>query len=111
MPFITFIYKIGKNSKTYYGKYVSDCISDDHEGLDYEITPSLLNGINEYRRKNHLPEIKRKQITIGILSFSINEWIPTYSSKKEIKCFDFYHEYYKYEFSTYINGKLIESSG
>ena len=34
MPFITFIYKVGKNYKTYYGKYCFDYISDDHEGLD-----------------------------------------------------------------------------
>ena len=37
MPFITFIYKVGKNSKTYYGKYCFDYISDDHEGLDNEV--------------------------------------------------------------------------
>ena len=34
MPFITFIYKVGKINKTYYGKYCFDYISDDHEGLD-----------------------------------------------------------------------------
>ena len=32
--FITFIYKIGKNQRAYYGKYATDSISDDHEGLD-----------------------------------------------------------------------------
>ncbi len=37
MPFITFIYKVGKNYKTYYGKYCFDYISDDHEGLDNEV--------------------------------------------------------------------------
>ena len=37
MPFITFIYKVGKNHKTYYGKYCFDYISDDHEGLDNEV--------------------------------------------------------------------------
>jgi hypothetical protein len=37
MPFITFIYRVGKNQKTYYCKYCSDYISDDHEGLDIEV--------------------------------------------------------------------------
>jgi len=107
MPFITFIYKIGKNNKTYYGKYVCDRISDDHEGLDREIEQWLMYGINEYRIVNKLPPIKRKNVLIGVLSFSANEWIPTYSSKKEIKCFDFYCEQYKDENNTYINGKLL----
>lgn len=50
MPFITFIYKVGKK-KTYYGKYCSDYISDDHDGLDNEVKYILLSGINEYRKK------------------------------------------------------------
>ena len=37
MPFITFIYRIGNNNKVFYGKYVCDYISDDHDGLDNEI--------------------------------------------------------------------------
>ena len=46
MPFITFIYKIGSNNKTYFGKYITDYISDEHEGLDLVIKPYLLDGIN-----------------------------------------------------------------
>jgi hypothetical protein len=38
MSFITFIYKVGKNPKTDYGKYCFDSISDDHEGLDEEVS-------------------------------------------------------------------------
>lgn len=104
MPFITFIYKVGKNYKTYYGKYCFDCISDDHEGLDKEVKYILEKGLNEYRKKNNIQKLKSKNIIIGILSFSSNQIIPTYSTDNEIKCFDFY---YNYDDKIYINGKLI----
>jgi len=104
MPFITFIYKVGKNYKTYYGKYCFDYISDDHEGLDEEVKYILKKGLNEYRQKNNIKKLKSKHIIIGILSFSSNQIIPIYSSDNEIKCFDFY---YNYDDKIYINGKLI----
>jgi hypothetical protein len=104
--FITFIYKIGNNKKTYYGKYVCDYISDDHEGLDDEIESTVIDGINLYRKQKGLQKLK-KQIYIGILSFSSNKYIPTYSTNKEIKCFDFYHKYFNHNSETYINGKNI----
>jgi hypothetical protein len=104
MPFITFIYKIGKNSKTYYGKYSSDYISDDHEGLDNEVKYILREGINKYRRKNNIKELKSK-IIIGILSLSLDRYIPTYSTNNEIKCFDFYYDCNN---NIYINGKIIK---
>ena len=103
MPFITFIYKVGKNNKTYYGKYCFDYISDDHEGLDNEVKYKLIEGLNEYRKKNNNKKLKSK-IIIGILSFSSNKSIPTYSSDDEIKCFDFYYDDYH---QIFINGKLI----
>ena len=103
MPFITFIYKVGKNYKTYYGKYCFDYISDDHEGLDDEVKHKLINALNTYRKKKNIPELKSK-IIIGILSFSSNDIIPTYSTDDEIKCFDFY---YNDDNKIYINGKLI----
>jgi len=103
MPFITFIYKVGKNNKTYYGKYCADYVSDDHEGLDNEVKGILINGLNKYRKQNNIQKIKSK-INIGILSFSSDNIIPTYSSNNEIKCFDFY---YDYDNKIYINGKLI----
>ena len=103
MPFITFIYKVGKNYKTYYGKYCFDYISDDHEGLDNEVKYILIKGLNEYRKKNNIQKLKTK-IIIGILSFSLDNNIPTYSSENEIKCFDFY---YNDDNKIYINGKLI----
>ena len=103
MPFITFIYKAGKNYKTYYGKYCLDYVSDDHDGLDNEVKDIWTNGLNEYRKKNNIQELKSK-IIIGILSFSSNDTIPTYSTDNEIKCFDFY---YSYDNKIYINGKLV----
>ena len=103
MPFITFIYKVGKNNKTYYGKYCFDYISDDHEGLDNEVKDKLIKGLNEYRKKNNIQELK-STIIIGILSFSSDNIIPTYSTDDEIKCFDFY---YNDDNKIYMNGKLI----
>ena len=103
MPFITFIYKVGKNDKTYYGKYCFDYISDDHEGLDDEVKHKLINALNKYRKKKNIPELK-STIIIGILSFSSNDIIPTYSTDDEIKCFDFY---YNDDNKVYMNGKLI----
>ena len=103
MPFITFIYKVGKNYKTYYGKYCFDYISDDHEGLDNEVKNVLIKGLNKYRKKNNIQKLKTK-IIIGILSFSLDNIIPTYSTDNEIKCFDFY---YNDDNKIYINGKLI----
>jgi len=105
MPFITFIYRIGNNKKTYYGKYTTNYISDDHEGLDDEIIPIIIDGLNKYRNKRNFPKISK--IYVGIMSFSISENIPTYSSDKEISCFDFYYKNYK-ESKLYINGNLIE---
>jgi len=101
MPFITFTYKVGNNPKIYYGKWCFDYISDDHEGLDNEVRYILKQGLNEYRKKNNMPIIKSK-IHIGILSFSSNQYIPTYSTNNEIKSFDFYVNQ-----NIYINGKII----
>ena len=103
MPFITFIYKVGNNSKTYYGKYCDNYISDDHNGLDILVKYKLVEGLNQYRKQNNMPELKSK-LVIGVLSFSSNWSVPTYSTKKEIKCFDFYCDY---DNKIYINGKQI----
>lgn len=92
-----------KNPKTYYGKCCLDYISDDHEGLDNEVKYILKKGINKYRKQNNIQKIKSK-IIIGILSFSHNKYISTYSTNSEIKCFDFYKTY---DEKIYINGKLI----
>jgi len=101
MTFITFIYRVGNNPKTYYGKYCDD-ISDDHEGLDNEVKYSLLTALNKYK-KNKKP--LKSKVFIGIISLSSNNYIPTYSSKHEINCFDFY---YDYDHKIYINGKELK---
>lgn len=88
MPFITFIYRFKGNPNTYHGKYCFDYISDDHEGLDIEVKYVLKTGLNLYRVTNDMPKVKK--LRIGIISYSSNEYIPTYSTEKEIKCFDFY---------------------
>jgi hypothetical protein len=72
-------------------------VSDDHEGLDNEVKDILLSGLNEYRKKNNIHKLKSK-IIIGILSFSSNNNISTYSTDNEIKCYDN---------KIYINGKLM----
>jgi hypothetical protein len=67
------------------------------------MSKGVKKGLNQYRTQNNMQKIKSKLI-IGILSFSSNSFIPTFSTDKEIKCFDFYK---KYDKQTYINGKLI----
>jgi hypothetical protein len=107
MPSVTFLYRIGSNPKVYYGKYVSNYISDDHEGLDKEVLPDLLNGINLYRQQKSLQPLKKNQVKVGILSCSTNNNFLDYSSRKEIDFFGFYYECYKNVRSIYINGKQV----
>ena len=101
MPFISFIYRTGRNPKTFYGKHVTDYISDDHEGLDHEVKYELLRTINLHRTKQNMPNLKEKHLFIGVMSFSSNRCIPTFSSDAEIKCFDYYRDY---KGSVYLNG-------
>lgn len=103
MPFITFIYKIGK--RTLYGKYVCTYVSDDHEGLDDVIRPIVLKGVNVFRKQKGLSSIKN--IKVGILSFSVDSYAPCYSSEKEFKCFDFYCEEDDRKKVMYMNGQHL----
>lgn len=107
MPFISFIYRIGRNKKTYYGKYATDYVSDDHEGLDEQVKYGLMYGLNEYRKQKGLSPLKTKALYVGVISFSDNKYIPTYSSSQEIKCFDFYMIGQDYKRECYVNGQLI----
>ena len=111
MSFITFMYKIGRNPNIFYGKLCEDYISDDHEGLDTEVRYKLLKTINRYRKlKNsdntdkEIELLNDEDLKIGVISFSSNKTIPTYSSDKEIQFFDYYKDYDKTE---YINGSPI----
>jgi len=107
MPTITFIYKIGRNPKTYYGKYISDNIPDEHDGLDAEILPILIASVNLFRNYKKLPRLNTVPL-IGIMSCSDSVNYLDYSTLDEIKCFDFY--YIQFEKNTpyiYMNGELI----
>ncbi len=104
MTFITFIYKIDNNPKTYYGKYAFDYISDDHEGLDIEIKSILIDGLNKFKKQTEFTE----QINIGIMSFSYAMYVPVYSTTEEISCFDFYCISEHHNLKIYVNGILVE---
>ncbi len=67
------------------------------------------SGLNAHRVNNGLPKLKSKDICIGILSFSRNEYIPTYSTDEEIQCFDFYClSYERQTVKYYIDGVLLQ---
>jgi hypothetical protein len=109
MHTISFIYRIDKTNQTYFGKYLTENISDNHDGLDTIIRPKLTYGLNKHRRLNNKNKLKQS-IFIGVLSYS-NAWID-FSSEREIKCFDFLYEQYKtkegVEVEDYwVNGQLL----
>ena len=110
MSFITFIYRINDDPKIYYGKYVTDFISQEHEGLDLVVKYDLIDGLNTYRIKNKLSDVEYddSNIKVGILSYTCENYVPTHSSISEIECFDFYQLYHYFSKKTYINGKLLE---
>jgi len=104
---ITFIYKIGRHPKTFYGKYITDYISDEHNGLDMEILPVLIASINLFRNYKKLPRLKTIP-QIGIMSCSDENNYLNYTSSNERNCFDFY--YLKFEKNPpyiYVNGNVI----
>jgi len=119
--FITFFFNLPKDlHKKYYGKYNTDNIYDDHEGLDEEIKPYLLQGLIEYheqfekKQKLSPEQIKdlKNRIQIGIMSVSEHNNISVHSSIKERFVFDFYcHKYtinHEISLTMYMFGKLIE---
>ena len=102
MVFITFIYRIGDNDKTYFGKYNPTYLSDE------EVKSWLVDGLNSYRKQEKLPTII-EPIHVGVLSLSEHAYIPTYSSDHEKKCFDFYFEIKKGYYEIHVNGKLVHN--
>ena len=112
LTFITFFFKL--NNNTYYGKYYTDNLSPDHEGLDEEIKPYLLQGISEYLKEEQLPYLN-EEVRIGILSVATNQSSSIHSSDQEIKCFAFYCQKctinYKISLKMYMFGKLIKNPG
>jgi hypothetical protein len=107
MPFISFFYKINNDPTKYYGKYCFDSISDDHEGLDLEVKYVLKTGLNRNRVKNKQPILNSNDIYVGVLSFSINECIPTHSSNDEKPGFDFYCEYINGIMKLYVGNNIF----
>ena len=77
----TFIYKIGNNPKTYYGK-LNMGLSDDFP-VDEEAKDQLVIGLRKYGLKH----VSKKLLKVAILSvYNSNMY---YSSNKENKVFDF----------------------
>ena len=107
MPFLTFFYSIGKSTKRYLGKNLTDWISDDHDGLDTVVEHFLRNGINTYRIQHggKHPLTANVRLHVAILSLSSNTVIPSYFSKQEYRCFDFYMEHFHGVRTLYVNGK------
>ncbi len=110
MSFITFIYRINNDPKIYYGKYVSDYISQNHEGFDLIVKNKLIDGLNAYRIKNKLSDVEYNDsnIKVGVMSCTYDNYIPCYSTDSEIECFDFYEIHHYFQKKTYVNGKLVE---
>jgi len=114
--YITFMFIILGNR--YFGKYHTDNISPEHNGLDEEIRPYLLKGISEYNdkieRKPHiLPEELSKKVKIGIISVSNDTYISIHSSNEEKLVFDFYCQKFTINHTIrlemYMFGNLIEN--
>jgi hypothetical protein len=110
--FITFIFKLpNQPGQTLYGKYYTDYISDDHEGLDAEIKPFLLQGIRKYQKIE--PKVEVEDVHIGIISVSDHNYISVHSTDEERNCFDFYCKKftinYKPSLTMYMFGKLLEN--
>lgn len=108
MVTITFIYKIKHVNNTFYGKYITDYVSDDHEGLDKEIKYRVLDCINKYRASKNIKKLESKNFLVGVLSCTTNDNFLDYYSNQEIKCFDFYYKKINYNTQdVYINGKKL----
>ena len=106
MVTITFIYKIKNINKTFYGKYIVDYMSDDHEGLDTEIKNDVLKFINVFRSSKNIKKIKYENLLIGVLCCITNNNYLDYYSPDEIECFDFYYQKFR-DTQVYINGKKL----
>ena len=124
MPSVSFIYRIGRNPRVYYGKYVCDYISDDHNGLDREVSHDLVQCVNIFKKSNkyfyaydeeddeeddNVIRDDRYQVKIGILSCATNQNYLDYSTKAEICAFDYYcSSYEKRGTKLYMNGTQLK---
>jgi hypothetical protein len=107
MSFITFIYKVGDKSKSYYGKYCDNSsISDNQNDLVIEVKEMLIKSLNDNRVKNSIPALRPNKVTIGILAISSSSIEPNQLTADEIVCFDFYRDFEK---NIYVNGRKIDA--
>ena len=106
MPSISFLYRIGTDRKVYYGKSDLMYIADDHNGLDEFILNKLLVALNEDRKQRKLFYLSIEDVSIGILGYLDDE--KCYTSRNELKFFDFYlYESSLDNFDYYLNGMNI----
>ena len=99
--FITFTYKIGQNR--YFGKYITDYIPPEHNGLDVIIKSMLHRGLEAYKEKYNLRRFN--DVNVSILSVCDNPL--AYSSSLEQ-----FHSYFKRhnsELKIYITSDLVIS--
>jgi len=109
MHSITFFYKVLGHPKLYNGKYITYSLPLFHSGLDMVIIPKLLTGVNDYRFKDSMYCIEKKDLSIGIIS-AYNQHNIYHSSNEEFKQFDFYcieKDINPENRRTYMHGKLL----
>ena len=113
--FITFMFTLpnAKGNIKHFGKYYTDSILHEHEGLDVVVKPYLIKGLREFSEKKPTEEFIRN-IHIGVLSVSNCNTISIHSTDEEINSFDFYCEKFtinqKVYLKIYMFGKLIENT-
>ena len=112
MTFITFIYRVNyrdTNPRTFYGKYYTDYVAHDQEGLVEKVKLHLVKGLKAYQLQKNRQEFTQA-VHIGVLSLSSHIYMPDHETNDEKNCFDFYCENYanKQHLKTYVFGTLVE---
>lgn len=99
MYYISFIYRINDNSREF-GKANLEYISDDHDGLDYEI--QFVIGRLQSKLEKHFGYVINN-ISIGIIGTSDD-----FSSSDEKNVFDLYINERHNEYECFYKGYLIK---
>lgn len=106
MPSVSFIYRIGNNKTTYYGKFITNNLMNYSDSIDTELRTIVKHYLNLYRKTKNQPAIKHK-IHIGVLSCSTEHSCLDDCSMKEKNCFDFYLFEINSNSISYVNGVLV----
>jgi hypothetical protein len=85
MHTVTFMYRVGQNPTTYYGKIIYNSLSDDHDGLDLEVLYTLRKGLSDFG-------FTCKKINASVISYT-NNCMFSYYSEQDRSCFDFYADF------------------